>query len=77
MCGPRRGKYFPPLLVYAIQGLITGTPLASKSATFRVTTLAPFTRAMAVIELVDRDPAAKGQDSGPRPGDSDEAEAAA
>jgi large subunit ribosomal protein L17 len=33
--------------------------------------------AMAIIELVDRDPAAKGQDSGPRPGDSDEAEAAA
>ena len=33
--------------------------------------------AMAVIELVDRDPAAKGQDSGPRPGDGEEAEAAA
>jgi large subunit ribosomal protein L17 len=32
---------------------------------------------MAIIELVDRDPTAKGQDSGPRPGDSDEAEAAA
>ena len=32
---------------------------------------------MAVIELVDRDPAAKGKDSGPLPGDSDEAEAAA
>jgi large subunit ribosomal protein L17 len=33
--------------------------------------------AMAIIELVDRDPAAKGQDSGPRPGAGDEAEAAA
>ena len=32
--------------------------------------------AMAVIELVDRDPAAKGQDSGPKPGDEEEAEAA-
>jgi large subunit ribosomal protein L17 len=32
---------------------------------------------MAVIELVDRDPAAKGQDSGPLTGDSDEAAAAA
>ena len=32
---------------------------------------------MAVIELVDRDPAAKGQDSGPRPGDAQPAEAAA
>jgi large subunit ribosomal protein L17 len=32
---------------------------------------------MAIIELVDRDPAAKGQDSGPRPGDGDAAEAAA
>jgi large subunit ribosomal protein L17 len=32
---------------------------------------------MALIELVERDVAAKGQDSGPRPGDSDEAEAAA
>ncbi len=32
--------------------------------------------AMAVIELVDRDPAAKGKDSGPLPGE-DEAEAAA
>jgi large subunit ribosomal protein L17 len=32
---------------------------------------------MAIIELVDRDPAAKGQDSGPRPGAGDEAEAAA
>jgi large subunit ribosomal protein L17 len=31
---------------------------------------------MAVIELVERDAAAKGQDSGPRPGESDEAEAA-
>ena len=30
---------------------------------------------MAVIELVERDPAAKGQDSGPRP-DEVEAEAA-
>jgi large subunit ribosomal protein L17 len=30
---------------------------------------------MAVIELVDRDPAAKGQDSGPKPGAEDEAEA--
>jgi large subunit ribosomal protein L17 len=28
--------------------------------------------AMAIIELVDRDPAAKGQDSGPRPSDEDE-----
>jgi large subunit ribosomal protein L17 len=32
--------------------------------------------AMAVIELVDRDPAAKGQDSGPKPSDDEEAEAA-
>ncbi len=32
--------------------------------------------AMAVIELVDRDPAAKGQDSGPKPGEEEEAEAA-
>jgi large subunit ribosomal protein L17 len=32
---------------------------------------------MAIIELVDRDPDAKGQDSGPRPGDGDEVEAAA
>ena len=32
---------------------------------------------MAIIELVDRDPAAKGQDSGPLTGDSDEAAAAA
>jgi large subunit ribosomal protein L17 len=32
---------------------------------------------MAIIELIDRDPAAKGQDSGPRPDDADEAEAAA
>jgi large subunit ribosomal protein L17 len=32
--------------------------------------------AMAVIELVDRDPAAKGLDSGPVQGDEDEAEAA-
>ena len=31
---------------------------------------------MAVIELVERDEAAKGQDSGPRPGDDDAAEAA-
>jgi large subunit ribosomal protein L17 len=31
--------------------------------------------AMAIIELVDRDPAAKGQDSGPKPGE-EEAEAA-
>jgi large subunit ribosomal protein L17 len=27
---------------------------------------------MAVIELVDRDPAAKGQDSGPKPGEGEE-----
>ena len=27
---------------------------------------------MAVIELVDRDPAAKGQDSGPKPGETEE-----
>ena len=33
--------------------------------------------AMAIIELVDRDPAAKGQDSGPLPSDNDEIEAAA
>ncbi|HVH84953.1 MAG TPA: 50S ribosomal protein L17, partial [Steroidobacteraceae bacterium] len=33
--------------------------------------------AMAVIELVDRDPAAKGQDSGPKPAAEAEAEAAA
>ena len=33
--------------------------------------------AMAIIELVDRDPAAKGQDSGPRPSEEEEAEAAA
>jgi large subunit ribosomal protein L17 len=32
---------------------------------------------MAVIELVDRDLDAKGKDSGPRPNDSEEAEAAA
>ncbi len=32
---------------------------------------------MAIIELVDRDPDAKGQDSGPLTGDSDEAAAAA
>ena len=32
--------------------------------------------AMAVIELVDRDPAAKGQDSGPKPDEGEEAEAA-
>ncbi len=32
--------------------------------------------AMAMIELVDRDPAAKGQDSGPKPGEGEEAEAA-
>ena len=31
---------------------------------------------MAVIELVDRDPEAKGQDSGPVPGDEDEEDAA-
>ena len=31
---------------------------------------------MAVIELVDRDPDAKGQDSGPVPGDAEEDEAA-
>ena len=33
--------------------------------------------AMAIIELVDRDPAAKGADSGPRPGDEEETEEAA
>ena len=33
--------------------------------------------AMALIELVDRDPAAKGKDSGPLPGDAEPAEAAA
>jgi large subunit ribosomal protein L17 len=32
---------------------------------------------MAVIELVDRDPEAKGKDSGPLPGETEEAEAAA
>ncbi len=32
---------------------------------------------MAVIELVDRDPAAKGQDSGPKPEQQEEAEGAA
>ena len=32
---------------------------------------------MAVIELVDRDPEAKGQDSGPLPSETEEAEAAA
>jgi large subunit ribosomal protein L17 len=32
---------------------------------------------MALIELVDRDPAAKGQDSGPRQGEDNEQEAAA
>jgi len=32
---------------------------------------------MAVIELVDRDPDAKGQDSGPVPGDDDDEQAAA
>jgi len=31
---------------------------------------------MAIIELVDRDPEAKGQDSGPKPGGDEEAEAA-
>ena len=35
------------------------------------------TRAMAIIELVDRDPDAKGQDSGPLPADEEESEAAA
>ena len=33
--------------------------------------------AMAIIELVDRDPAAKGADSGPRPSEEEETEAAA
>src|ERR1044071_3637531 len=33
--------------------------------------------AMAVIELVDRDPAAKGQDSGPRPDDQEQEDEAA
>jgi large subunit ribosomal protein L17 len=33
--------------------------------------------AMAIIELVDRDPAAKGRDSGPKPGDEEGAEEAA
>src|SRR3954471_2455727 len=33
--------------------------------------------AMAIIELVDRDPAAKGADSGPRPDQDEEAEEAA
>ncbi len=33
--------------------------------------------AMAIIELVDRDVEAKGQDSGPKPGQGEEAEAAA
>src|SRR5213082_2228266 len=33
--------------------------------------------AMAIIELVDRDPAAKGQDSGPRPEEAEETEEAA
>ncbi len=32
---------------------------------------------MAIIELVDRDPEAKGQDSGPRPDEADAAEEAA
>ncbi|HTT81448.1 MAG TPA: 50S ribosomal protein L17 [Stellaceae bacterium] len=32
---------------------------------------------MAIIELVDRDPAAKGQDSGPRPGEEETGVAAA
>jgi len=32
---------------------------------------------MAVIELVDRDPAAKGQDSGPKPERQEEAETGA
>ncbi len=32
---------------------------------------------MAVIELVDRDPDAKGKDSGPKPGEAEAAEAAA
>ena len=32
---------------------------------------------MAVIELVDRDPEAKGQDSGPMPGDEQDVEEAA
>ena len=33
--------------------------------------------AMAIIELVDRDPEAKGQDSGPVPGEDDEVDEAA
>jgi len=33
--------------------------------------------AMAVIELVDRDPAAKGQDAGPRPDDQEQEDEAA
>jgi large subunit ribosomal protein L17 len=33
--------------------------------------------AMALIELVDRDPAAKGQDSGPKPGEGEAGEEAA
>ena len=32
--------------------------------------------AMAIIELVDRDPAAKGADSGPKPGEGEETAAA-
>jgi large subunit ribosomal protein L17 len=33
--------------------------------------------AMAIIELIDRDPGAKGQDSGPPPAEEEETEAAA
>ncbi len=42
-------------------------------AGLRVSDAAP----MAIIELVDRDPDAKGQDSGPRPTEGEEEEAAA
>ncbi|HZD25983.1 MAG TPA: 50S ribosomal protein L17 [Alphaproteobacteria bacterium] len=42
-------------------------------ANFRLGDAAP----MAVIEFVDRDPEAKGQDSGPVPGDEDEEDVAA
>jgi large subunit ribosomal protein L17 len=41
-------------------------------AGFRYGDMAP----MAVIELVDRDPAAKGQDSGPKPEKAEAQEAA-
>ena len=48
------------------------TPASSRPGSATATT-----RAMAVIELVDRDPDAKGKDSGPRPEAEEQAEEAA